>query len=1100
MRLEEYFRTLDMETKKAYEIARKARSLLLDPKPDVEVMLAENLAARVENLVSIAVPALKGSGLKERIMELEEKYTKGDERIGFLIAEEVAKGTFCEFDSKEKAIEAGIRVGTAYWTLGIVTAPLEGFTHAKIKKRMDGGEYLALYFAGPIRSAGGTTNAMIVMLGDFLRKKFGIGKYDATSQEIERYYLEMEDYHKRVARLQYMPSYKEVKFIVENLPVEVTGEATEDFEVLAYKDLPRVETNKIRGGMVLTMSMIALKASKLLKRVKKYGKMFGLENWSWLEKLVEMKEKKKDGENEEGNAVYLSEIPGGRPVFSYPNAVGGFRLRYGRARNTGFATVGIHPATMYLLGKFLAVGTQIKIELPGKAATVAPVHSIEGPIVKLKDGSVVKVRSLEEAKKISKNVDKILFLGDVLIPYGEFLTNGHPLEPSGWVEEWWLKEVKSRWPEFDKRDVDFDEAVEISRKYDVPLHPKYTYFWENLSGEEVKKLQENLGKWNQVKNILEKLGVPHRVEGGKVILDEIDEKVLRFVLSRKIENIPENGIEAVNMSSPVKIMRKVGRYVGARMGRPEKAERRIMRGSPHILFPAGRTERMRNVVEALKTGLRAELAIRICPKCGKRTYYLRCPRCGEKTVQRFVCVKCGRIVGEREHCGLPTKAYLLVKVEDSLEEAAKKVGMKIPELLKGVKGLSSDVKIPERLEKGLLRKKYDLCVNKDGTVRVDLTDMPLTHFKPKEIGVDVETLKKLGYERDAFGNPLENEDQIVELLPQDIIISDSEEFSTAEYLVKVAKFIDELLVKFYGMKPYYNVKRKEDLIGKLVVGLAPHTAAGIVGRIIGFTKARVLFAHPAWHAAKKRNCDGDEDSIILLLDALINFSREFLPSTRGGKTMDVPLVLTTTLDLSEVDDEVHDMDIVGEYPLELYRASLERKFPDAVKIKTMGDLKNEILSGIKYTHETNNVSAGPLVTAYRSLGPMLEKVKKQLKLAEMVLAVNEHDVAEKILVSHFLKDIKGNLRKYSTQEFRCINCNEKYRRPPLIGKCLKCGGKIVLTVHEGTVLKYYEVSAKLAQHYNVSKYVRDQLRVLERKILLNFGTREKQEGLEAWLA
>ena len=42
-------------------------------------------------------------------------------------------------------------------------------------------------------------------------------------------------------------------------------------------------------------------------------------------------------------------------------------------------------------------------------------------------------------------------------------------------------------------------------------------------------------------------------------------------------------------------------------------------------------------------------------------------------------------------------------------------------------------------------------------------------------------------------------------------------------------------------------------------------------------------------------CDGDEDCIMLLLDGLINFSRSFLPETRGG-TMDAPLVLTSRID------------------------------------------------------------------------------------------------------------------------------------------------------------------------------------------------------------
>ena len=53
-------------------------------------------------------------------------------------------------------------------------------------------------------------------------------------------------------------------------------------------------------------------------------------------------------------------------------------------------------------------------------------------------------------------------------------------------------------------------------------------------------------------------------------------------------------------------------------------------------------------------------------------------------------------------------------------------------------------------------------------------------------------------------------------------------------------------------------------------------------------------AHPLFHAAKRRNCDGDEDAIMLLMDGLLNFSRDILPANRGGQ-MDAPLVLTTRL-------------------------------------------------------------------------------------------------------------------------------------------------------------------------------------------------------------
>ena len=51
----------------------------------------------------------------------------------------------------------------------------------------------------------------------------------------------------------------------------------------------------------------------------------------------------------------------------------------------------------------------------------------------------------------------------------------------------------------------------------------------------------------------------------------------------------------------------------------------------------------------------------------------------------------------------------------------------------------------ENLAKGILRAKYDLQVNKDGTIRFDATELPLVSFKLKEIGVSVGKIKELGY-------------------------------------------------------------------------------------------------------------------------------------------------------------------------------------------------------------------------------------------------------------------------------------------------------------------------------------------------------------------
>ena len=115
-------------------------------------------------------------------------------------------------------------------------------------------------------------------------------------------------------------------------------------------------------------------------------------------------------------------------------------------------------------------------------------------------------------------------------------------------------------------------------------------------------------------------------------------------------------------------------------------------------------------------------------------------------------------------CNGPAEAYSQrnLQLHEILQSAERKLSMiAIPEAVKGVRGLTNDTKTPEPLEKGLLRAKHDVSMFKDGTVRFDATNAPLTHFKGSEIGVDVEKLQKLGYHFDLAGNPLDQTINIV---------------------------------------------------------------------------------------------------------------------------------------------------------------------------------------------------------------------------------------------------------------------------------------------------------------------------------------------------
>ncbi len=940
----QYFENIEKEINRLYEIAKKARSVGIDPYEGPEVKIAHDIAARVESIVG-------PRGVAKRIRELTKIMNR--EEMAFKIAEEIVYGKFSkEKISDEEIADQSVRTALAVLTEGVTAAPIEGISKIKIRKNFDNSEYLAIYFSGPIRAAGGTEAALTVLVGDWVRRLLHLDRYKPTDEEVERYVEEVKLYE-RAVHTQISTTSEEIRRAARNLFVEVTGEPTEKDEVSGFRDLERVKTNRLRGGAVLVLNDGLIgRSHKLAKIIAKIS----IEGWEWLSEL-----KLEDRVEEEGVKIktapdirYLDDVIAGRPVFALP-ASGGFRIRYGRSRNTGLAAVGIHPATMVVLDSFLAPGTHMRTERPGKGSVVLPVDCIEGPVVKLKDGSVLRIKNIDEAKRIFSEIDEILFLGDLLISFGEFLENNHPMLPAGYCEEWWAKDleislrkqIKDGFMEkLSESNLTFEkirsfienpfqnhpseiESVYLSNLLNIPLHPDYTYFWHDISPDELKILRTHLltGEiideegivtkimsreiHQDVKRILERLCIPHSVIDKKIIIQE-HAHILSLCLALKekdIEiNMSKDVLDIVSELSGLKILAKAPIYIGARMGRPEKAKERKMSPPVHVLFPVGNEGgKSRNIIEAAsKNMINVELIRKNCSNCQTTTFLNFCPECGEKTVPSKLCGRCNTVVTQDicPACGGETRYFVKqdIAIKRIFEKALRKIGDTPTHKIKGVKGLTNAKKIPELLEKGILRAKNDVYVYRDGTARFDATDTPLTHFTPKEIGTSIKKLKQLGYEYDIEGAPLENENQILELKVQDIVISNA----CADYLLKVAKFVDGELEKIYDLPPYYQAEIKEDLVGHLVIGLSPHTSAGITGRIIGFTDAYVGFAHPYFHAAKRRNCLHFSSELPIW-----DTKKQELITTSIGQFVDNAFKLATT---KEIVDDFGTQTIDNPYP------------------------------------------------------------------------------------------------------------------------------------------------------------------------------------------
>ena len=53
---------------------------------------------------------------------------------------------------------------------------------------------------------------------------------------------------------------------------------------------------------------------------------------------------------------------------------------------------------------------------------------------------------------------------------------------------------------------------------------------------------------------------------------------------------------------------------------------------------------------------------------------------------------------------------------------------------------------------------------------------------------------------------------------------------------------------------------------------------------------------------------------------------------------------------------------------------------------------------------------------------------------------------------------------------------------PLVGKCTKCGGKVILTIAEGSVRKYVEISKGIVEKYGLPEYMAQRLKLVESNI------------------
>jgi len=236
-----------------------------------------------------------------------------------------------------------------------------------------------------------------------------------------------------------------------------------------------------------------------------------------------------------------------------------------------------------------------------------------------------------------------------------------------------------------QEQIDGPKAIELSRNITSPFTRPIPISWHDLTLAEYEQLREVVSKkafWNQESSsfrrrsriLLETLLVLHKVRSGKIIVEDplpfllclgiaeengtlkkhLASRLKRSQMKNVNKNINENidetneknidknigenkeknlekialedsALPAVNRLSGLVVRARAPTRIGARMGRPEKSDKRLMRPPPHVLFPAGEEGgKSRSIQEAAKhstnnsTGIiNVEIERRVCKDCKK---------------------------------------------------------------------------------------------------------------------------------------------------------------------------------------------------------------------------------------------------------------------------------------------------------------------------------------------------------------------------------------------------------------------------------------------------------------------------------------------------
>ena len=219
--------------------------------------------------------------------------------------------------------------------------------------------------------------------------------------------------------------------------------------------------------------------------------------------------------------------------------------------------------------------------------------------------------------------------------------------------------------------------------------------------------------------------------------------------------------------------------------------------------------------------------------------------------------------------------------------------------------------------------------------------------------------------------------------------------------------------------------------------------------------------------SRRRDIDGDMDSLYLTSDMILNCSKKYVPELKRGALMSVPLTMSTEYPVNQVGKEILSRQLVSDYYGGLINDNTrEHTLPELKKIPSFADFLDKKIgvSDMKFNTFSFSLDLGTYENYYKDSESTLEKLDRTIELQNKLKNVKLTDGFIGLIEGHLLPDIQGNYNAYFRQDYKCNFCARKYQFIPLTLKCRACKiGVLKHTVYPGMVVKYVPILKKILE-------------------------------------